>query len=52
MLKREFQMLADATIDRTPPEETGNEEADAEAYQVWEDNPRFILPVTEQKEAA
>ncbi len=52
VLQHEFRMLANATLDQVPPEETGNEEADAAAYRTWENNPRFILPMTDQKEAA
>lgn len=43
-LKREFDALTNAT--RTPmPEETGDEDADDQAYAEWSENPRYVLPV-------
>lgn len=49
--KHDFDRLADVT--RTdPPMDTGDAEADETADMEWEDNPRFVLPVIDQKDFA
>lgn len=50
-LKKDFDLLADATRTKQP-KETDDQKADAAAYSEWEENPRYVLPVIEQKEAA
>lgn len=35
-----------------PPVDTGDAEADETADLEWEDNPRFVLPVIQQKDVA
>lgn len=50
-LHREFRAVCERTL-AEPPEDTGDEDADEAAFREYENNPRYILPVIEQKEAA
>lgn len=47
MMHREFRALCDQA--RTEPPE---DDAPIEAFRDWDSNPRYVLPVIEQKEAA
>lgn len=50
-LRIDFARLVSATR-VAQPEETGDEDADSAAYDEWNANPRYVLPVVEQSEAA